>query len=498
MSTPFCLPTSDLQTLLRSIDERLMHISCKGKLVRPPECKTFKDGTTQFKLLTEYVDKIVEYVHKLLQTTEPMRLSDDQFIEETPAAKRKLYKQVIDDLKGDMCDHKDSFIGLFLKCEKTNDQKDWVARLISPRHPRFNKCLGQFTKKVEKVLYTAIDMFWGRPSVMKGYNARDTAKHITDCWNTFVDPIAIGLDMSRFDQHIGKSALKFEHSFYLKIFKENRKEYGDLRTLLNKQLRNQYYARSTDGFDLKFRTAGTRCSGDMNTALGNVLIMCALLAHLKKTTNSKTMKIIDNGDDCVIMIERFELPLFNEDFITQEMLKFGFTVKVEPPVDTLQQVIFCQSVPIVDNTGKPCMVRSPYTALTKDTINCHLPKTLAEAKKWLGAIGDCGISLSSGIPMFTSFYNMLRRSSEGVRSKNGIYNLEQTGFAHMAKGMVNQGMEITEQTRYEFWLAFGIIPEVQRDVEKHYDNIRVDVTKLLSAAAGTAHIILNFPIFPSP
>lgn len=66
-------------------------------------------------------------------------------------------------------------------------------------------------------------------------------------------------------------ALKWEHSIYNAMFRSD-----ELAELLGWQLTNKGFARTTDGL-IKYEVKGCRMSGDMNTALGNCMIMCALV-----------------------------------------------------------------------------------------------------------------------------------------------------------------------------------------------------------------------------
>lgn len=79
-----------------------------------------------------------------------------------------------------------------------------------------------------------------------------------------------------------------------------------------------------------------------------------------------------------------------------------------------------------------------------------------------------------------------------------MYNLDQTGFAQMSKGMKNKGNNITEQTRYSFWLAFGIIPELQIQLENSYSTNNIIVEEILAAAGIPHHEIIPIPIFQCP
>lgn len=480
----YTIPALTKETYLRSILERLFFIKDDdGTFIPPPQAKPriFQ------KKLTIIRNEIITAARVLLNCMFATVMTGKQFLDSTPKHKFKVYERPYT-LLGDMfCVFKRSFIGMFVKSEKTDAEKDWIARLVSPRHPEYNYSLGRYLRPMEHVLYQAIDKTWdkchiGTKAVMKGLNARQTAYCIKQKWDTYKQPVAIGLDMSRFDQHIGKDALQFEHTFYNLLTAPSDRH--QLDTLLSWQLIGNYFLRTNDGIDMRFRRQGTRCSGDMNTALGNVLIMCSLLRGLKDHLSSHTMDIIDNGDDCVILIEYEELVKFSKPKIVKYMLQFGFTVKVEKPVYTLEHVTFCQSNPVIDITGDYIMCRNPFTAIAKDCINVHPTKNSNERMKWFGAVAQSGLSLCSGMPVFTSFYTKLLSMSNGKKGNGRMYNLDETGFFHMTKGLKHQSGTISSQTRYSFYQAFGMIPEEQIRLEIIYENMEYVSN---TGAPGLAH-----------
>ncbi len=110
---------------------------------------------------------------------------------------------------------------------------------------------------------------------MKGMDVRTVAKVLREKWDMFPNPVAIGLDASRFDQHVSVPALEFEHSVYLSCFKQ-KKHRERLAKLLKLQLENHCTGYAEDGV-IKYTTTGTRMSGDMNTSLGNCVLMCSLI-----------------------------------------------------------------------------------------------------------------------------------------------------------------------------------------------------------------------------
>jgi len=110
---------------------------------------------------------------------------------------------------------------VFVKYEKTDrtTKEDPVPRVISPRDPKYNIQLGRYLKPIEERIFKALGKMFGHPTVMKGMDTDRTASVLHEKWDHFNNPVAIGLDASRFDQHVSLEALKFEHSVYAACFR---------------------------------------------------------------------------------------------------------------------------------------------------------------------------------------------------------------------------------------------------------------------------------------
>jgi len=72
-------------------------------------------------------------------------------------------------------------------------------------------------------MYDEIDKLFGSPTIMSHYNAYTQAAVLKEKWDKYSKPVCVGLDASRFDQHVSTAALKFEHGFYLTCYKNNKK-----------------------------------------------------------------------------------------------------------------------------------------------------------------------------------------------------------------------------------------------------------------------------------
>jgi hypothetical protein len=132
----------------------------------------------------------------------------------------KVYRAAADSLSTIPVSKRDAVLSTFVKAEKINLTKkpDPAPRVIQPRSPRYNVAVGRYLKRLEKDIYRALKALAGDVVVMKGYNAGQSGEIIARKWARFNRPCAIGLDASRFDQHVSEAALRWEHSVYTQLF----------------------------------------------------------------------------------------------------------------------------------------------------------------------------------------------------------------------------------------------------------------------------------------
>lgn len=90
----------------------------------------------------------------------------------------------------------------------------------------------------------------GSTVVAKGLTIDETGRLIARKWLGFARPVAVGIDASRFDQHVSAQALEWEHSIYNSIFQSD-----ELAMLLKWQINNVGFARCKNGC-IKYRKIG--------------------------------------------------------------------------------------------------------------------------------------------------------------------------------------------------------------------------------------------------
>lgn len=394
------------------------------------------------------------------------KMTDTQFIEESPPHRRKIYEAAAKSLLNQPLDarpkSKDARVKTFIKAEKFDFKAKGASadpRAIQPRDPRFLLEMGRYIKPMEKPIYKALDGLYGEPVIAKGYNAEQTGRILHEKWARFKDPVAISLDASRFDLHVTQRHLRLCHEVYLRMNAE-----PFFQELLNCTLENKGLA-SSDTDYVEYEVPGRRMSGDMDTALGNCLLMTIITYTVFKELGIPHT-VFDNGDDIVVICEREDSLRAQPDTIRDKYTDYGLRVVVEDIVSVFERITFCQTRPVW--RGDQYVMTRLISSLAKD--GTMLGNKLA-FPAWLDGVGMCGLSLTDGLPIYPAFYRMLQR--KGKRSRRVERSLlAQCGMFNLVKGMHNLKREIVTDSRISFYKAFGITPGMQMAIERYYDSLQ--------------------------
>jgi len=393
------------------------------------------------------------------------RASRQQVVDAYTGRKRMVYTKAHESLDRDPLQSKDARLSSFVKFEKQDVGK--APRVINPRSPRYNLELARYLKFNEKKFFAAINgVFGGYTShtVIKGVNADVAAAVIAAKWARFREPVAVGLDASKFDMHVSVAALQYEHSFYTSLFPNDKR----LRELLSWQLRNTGRAYVSDGH-VDFDMRGTRSSGDINTSLGNCIIMCALV-YAYAATRGVNVELCNNGDDCVVIMESTDLLAFSRG-LDGWFRKRGFAMVAEAPVYEIEQIDFCQTRPVHLSTGYR-MIRNHNTVLQKDPMCLvSIPNDKAYYK-WCAAVGVCGTMLNKGVPVQHAFANVFQRVGRETTREHIEHVYRGRHVLQTAEGCMDA--VIDDRARVSYYYAFGVRPDEQLCSEQLLDMMVLD------------------------
>lgn len=448
---------NSLRNLRRALLERILQVKDSGELAPPFQ----PDARFVFDQMSEFRSKLVEVVPVLRP------LTTDEFVGRYEGLRKRRYENAALNYERRGVLRRDSHLTSFVKMEKLNltDKPDPVPRVIQPRAYEYNIGLGKYIAHAEKPLYKAISRVMGHRAIFKGLNALDSGRLMRSHWDSMgADVVAVGMDASRFDQHVSEAMLEWEHSVWPRMVPfDCRKE---LKRLLSWQRFNKGRGPCDDGY-ASWHRRGCRMSGDMNTSSGNCLVMCGLVYSCMKHLGITQYKLANNGDDCVLFISRRDLHLMND--LEQWFQRMGFKMELEPPVYRFEHIKFCQTQPVMVE-GTPLMVRDPRVAIAKDsTCLCNImnPKV---REAWLYCMREGGLALTSGVPIWQSFY-------AGMGGKKGAFKQEldtffQSGLHKLSIGMHKRVRDIAPETRESFHEAFGLTPEEQISLEGWYMKYR--------------------------
>jgi hypothetical protein len=463
----FGVHNSSYDNLMRGLLERVFYVKRDGVFTSTPKPL---EG-----VYSERLGYFKELLRRRIGRATPMRREDFPLLYQ--GRKRTIYQDAVESLALKKVCRDDAKLKTFVKAEKINftSKGDPAPRVIQPRDPRYNVEVGRYLKPLEPKIYKAVERIFGDVTIFKGLNAQDSGRKMYNKWRRYVKPVAIGLDASRFDQHVSKAALEWEHSCYTQCFQSP----SELAGLLQWQIGNRGVGYVRDG-KVKYSVEGCRMSGDMNTALGNCVIMCALVHAYCRHVGIDKFSLANNGDDCVVIMETSDYERFSEG-LQQWFLEMGFNMVVEPPVYDFERIEFCQTHPVrVEDVYIPSkgitvpqfiMCRSAPVALAKDCMSIKHLDSRAVYEKQMTAVGECGLALTGGLPVFQAFYQGMIRAGRGRRFKR----TDQVYMANSGKEMLRAGMkrvagQVSEESRYSFWLAFGITPEEQISLESYYNS----------------------------
>ncbi len=378
-------------------------------------------------------------------------------------AKKKRYDEALFNLLNEGITQRDAGVTMFIKCEKTSPLKvNPDPRAIQFRDAKYCVALASYLKPIEPHLYRLrcqTEFLSGATRLVgKGMNQIERARVLRQKMGAFGNPVVLSLDMARFDQHVALEALEIEHSVYLK---SNSSSY--LRWLLTLQLYN--HVRSRVGY--KYTTRGKRMSGDMNTALGNCVLMLSMLIGIFETQFKFKYDLFDDGDDCLLIIEEENFSTVMEK-LPPIVSTMGHELKIENVAREMSDVVWCQSKPIFD--GKRWkFVRDPIKVMSNCLVGTRwLNKPEKTCREFLAGLGQCEAALNSGVPVLQEYARALLRNSQGAKAR---FDKDSGEWWRYVRELRSRGSDvITAESRISFYKAFNITIDQQLTYEQTLSN----------------------------
>lgn len=443
---------NSVSVALRALTERLYYVKSKDGFVPCPK------PTASFSTLSYILKRLRRHMPAM-----PPVWTAQEFVESYTGSKRKRYEAALANLERRGLRRSDGYLKTFIKAELYDgtNKKNPCPRIIQPRTPEYNIAVGVYLRPMEKLVYKAIDRLFGHHVVLKCDNMWKRAETITHYWSQFSKPVFVGLDASRFDQHTSSEALEFEHSFYEKMHRD------PLFSELLRWQRDQVgFANMCDG-SIKYTVDGCRASGDMNTALGNVLLMCTITYNYLSSLPCK-WRFINDGDDCGIFVEQEDLHYL--DGIPAHHLAYGYEMEVEPPAYEIESVEFCQCRPVQLNAENWMMVRNIHKAMRHDWISVTT-QDWATMNEVMVATARCGLSLYADVPVLSDMYLAMSKFQVRENIVEKIMANEHSGLGRTWRLFSSEQRRFpVDETiaRVSLWKAFGLLPDEQIALEEHF------------------------------
>lgn len=406
------------------------------------------------------------------------------FYESYPKQKRDKYARGENDLIEGPISTSHGKITSFVKPDKIDPTAKYnaIPRLIQFRAPKFAVEIASYLKPIEEQVYR-----WkfkhplvatNSRMIAKGMNQVERATAARRKWEAFKHPIGVVLDVSQFDRHVNCELLKVEQLFYTTICNNKR-----FKQLLMCQLLNYCKAKVKYSDEaLKYVVSGCRMSGDMNTALGNCVLML-LMTTLYCLSLKIKFDLLDDGDDIILFTEYENYSLIESTAVAY-YLNFGMKLKVEGFYDHFAKINFCQSNPIETSLGWK-FVRNPIKIMSTSLSG---PRFANVSEKYLRKItagqGLCESILNSGVPVLASYSRALIRNA-GIDLKESIFDTKTGTYLsylrekkmydkHNAQHHLDQ--PITPEARNSFEIAFNISVSDQLSMESILDEWVIDFT----------------------
>lgn len=387
-------------------------------------------------------------------------MTPEAFVSKYTGRRKTRYQNALDSLKKrPLHIHAESRLSSFVKAEKIDPtaKVNPDPRMIQARNSRFNLSIGVYLRPIEHELYRLTDSFM-LPVLGKGLNQKQRAEYLKQKMDCFVNPVVYSIDASRFDQHVSEQQLKFEQDIYKHC---NSDPY--FAKLLSYQIKNRGFTQS----GLKYKCRAGRMSGDMQTAVGNCLLMLAMSRAAMRYSGVSRYSLFVDGDDTLIIFDQTDEAKLK---LKECFLEFGHEIKLENRATRLEHVNWCQSKPVcVDGQWQfVADWRKVISSASAGTRYWADPK----ARYDMGySVGQCLLALYEGVPVFQKFCERLCSKgtiNRDIYESDMMYKVRATKLASQLGQL--HGRPVSTSTRLSFQEAFDMTIMEQLALEKRLEQ----------------------------
>lgn len=484
------IPNNDVTTVKHAIMERVFFVKLDGNFQRAPKPWTtpavlhhpdvtkIRDEKARYRKQVMIGRRIVR--SKLQTAVEQMQhlagatgqkdpLSVDEFVNCYVGAKRKVYSAAAESFSSKAFNlWVDSMVKSFTKDEYSKG----TPRIIQPRTPRFNVMLGRWIKHLEHDIYEDLnrlfDVSGEHITVQKGRTHIERGNAIHKAWTEFDKPVCIELDAARFDQHLNTELLQIANEITMMYSTQTGpSDLHNLKQLLEAQLHNRGRFYGHEG-KIKYSVEGCGMSGDMNTSLRNVIVMCIATFQFMEQLGCP-YRYGNDGDDGWLIVEARDVDRVI-NVVDGWFIDIGLTMKVEGIKYHLEDIEFCQGKPVFNEDHGYVLIPKPQKRLYSDLVSTRDLSSKKIFNKWMGAVAGCGLAQTVGVPVMQNHYRWIAKAATPwVPQEGSIYYRHSWWNADNLPQGKRVFREPSIRERVSFNEAFGITPDAQRCLESYYD-----------------------------
>lgn len=416
---------------------------------------------------------------------------EESLAEHATGARLRRYLQSHASLKQRQFEPADARVTGFVKVEvvATKAGKFFKPRMIQFRGTtRSDGCrylvhVWKWLKPIEKHFLATPGLFCPGVHCAKTMDSLQRAAALQKCAAQLNRPVAVLIDGASFDAHVNREALCVEHELYVQLARAwgwSTAEIHGLRAALRLQLRNKVTATVRGSGRVSYTVIGNRMSGDLNTGLGNCVLMQIFVsrAMARLGIRQTEWRMLDDGDDCTIFVDAAAIErLGGSDAFGEKLrnafLLFGQEITIDGiiPLERgqhdydIERVEFCSASPVcVDGVWR--LIRGP-NAIDKCFVHPVWLRTESTARSYLAAIGVAEGSLNVGVPIwgaFTAFCRRFGTPSRGWLRTVRTYRLQRERLDWKPCDTI----EPSYSTRLSFERAFGVSPAEQCRQEAYW------------------------------
>lgn len=343
-----------------------------------------------------------------------------------------------------------SHVTMFCKDDSYSCEPEKAPRAIQYRNTTFALEQGRFTKPIEKWFYHILDDV---DTLIVGKSDPFTiAQHLHAKSAKYKNPCFLMLDASKFDSCVDIKWLKLTLGFYKRLYPK--RYHRTLDWLWTKTYINVGKTRH----GLRYKTWGTRMSGDMDTGLGNSIIMYLMLKSYLKQIDVRG-SIMVNGDDSLVVIEQSDVGKAKDISCFK---RFGFNMKFDISY-SIHQAEFCQSRLFYSDCG-PMMALNPQRAIDRAGWTT-MKYSKSNARAYINTIGRCNRAAHWGQPIL---YKLAIKMIEEASTNKEVWLRP---YWEEYKQMLGRWWRMGEpaislESRLSFAEAWNIEVPTQLDLEK--------------------------------